>query len=147
MMAIDVELAGIGALETEDGLFLVAHREDGARCRARGLRRQKNSAASLRTMRPLLGAGVLRLVDQDMVDAIVELVEHPLRRVAFFQQRQGLHDQIVIIQYALAILGRVHSRSRTAAIRDQRGVGEPRGAGGAALIVHGAETFACNCVR
>ena len=28
---------------------------------------------------PLLRAGVLRLVDQDMVDAAVELVEHPGR--------------------------------------------------------------------
>src|ERR1700733_11055784 len=88
---------------------------------------------------PLLGAGVLRLVDQDVVDAIVELVEHPLRGIAFFQQRQSLHDQIVIIENALAVF---HPRVIAAHGGDQgkRSIGEARGPGGAALILDRAET-------
>ena len=79
MLAVDVELGRIGALEAEDGLLLVADREDGARCAAsRGLAGEE-FLGQLVDDGPLFGAGVLGFVDQNMVDAIVELVEHPLR--------------------------------------------------------------------
>jgi hypothetical protein len=74
------------ALKREDRLLLVADREDGAldivaRAEARGeLGSEKTDDL------PLLGTGVLRLVDQHVVDAIVELVVHP-GRLAVSQER------------------------------------------------------------
>ena len=48
---------------------------------------------------PLPRTGVLRLVDQHVIDAAVELVMHPASRSAC-QQGQRLVDQIVIIEQA-----------------------------------------------
>ena len=46
----------------------------------------------------MLGTGVLGLVDQHVVDAAVELVQHP-RRVAFLlQQPHGMEDQVVVVE-------------------------------------------------
>ena len=65
------------ALEGEDRLLLVADREDGAHhtiartFAGRKLRDQMSNDV------PLPRARVLRLVDQHMVDAAVELVMHP----------------------------------------------------------------------
>ena len=52
---------------------------------------------------PLLGVRVLRLVDQHVVDAAIELVEHP-GRVAAREQRQGLVDEILEVERAEAHL-------------------------------------------
>ena len=70
---------GIGALEAEDRLLLVADREDACAAAALAPSPAKNSSVERRDDLPLLGAGVLRLVDQDVVEAAVELVEHPGR--------------------------------------------------------------------
>ncbi len=71
-----VECARRRALEREDRLLLVADREDRAphvRPRAAGRELRDDGAHDL----PLLRAGVLRLVDQHVIDAEVELVVHP----------------------------------------------------------------------
>ncbi len=52
---------------------------------------------------PLSRTGVLRLVDQDMVEAAVKLVMYPARR-DLVQHRQRLVDQIVIIEQAALLL-------------------------------------------
>ena len=46
---------------------------------------------------PLLRAGVLRLVDQHVIDAAIELVMHP-GGGALIEHRDGLLDQVVIIE-------------------------------------------------
>ena len=51
---------------------------------------------------PLLVAGILRLVDQQMIDAEIELVMHP-GGVDVGQQRQRLVDQVVVIEQAAAL--------------------------------------------
>ncbi len=61
---------------------------------------------------PLPGAGILRLIDQDMVDAAVQPPQHPLRHAGFLQQFGGAADQVVEIQPALRRLGRVHPRRK-----------------------------------
>ena len=100
-----VEFARIGALEAEDRLLLVAYCENRSgdavvySCAREELRRQRLDDA------PLLRAGVLRLVDQHMMDAAVELVEYPRRRIAAFQQLLRLHDQIVVIERAARPFG------------------------------------------
>src|SRR3546814_8733086 len=55
--------------------------------------------------RPLPGIGVLRLVDQYMVGALVELEPHPLAEIAHGEQMAGNADQIVEIGIALLALG------------------------------------------
>ena len=72
------ERGGIGALEAEDRLLDVADGEDGAHVLARALAGEE-LLGERRHHPPLLGIGVLRLVDQDVVDAAVELVQHPGR--------------------------------------------------------------------
>ena len=52
---------------------------------------------------PLRLRSILRLVDQNMVDAGIELVEHP-GRVDVLQQRAGALDQIVEIEPAARVL-------------------------------------------
>ena len=58
----------------------------------------KNSAGKRLDDAPLRRVGVLRLVDQDVVDAAVDLVQHPGGGVGARQQRLGLDDQIVIVE-------------------------------------------------
>ena len=52
---------------------------------------------------PLPGAGILRLVDQHVVDAAVELVMHPAGRHPV-QHQNRLVDQIVIVEQAALLL-------------------------------------------
>ena len=70
---------GIGALERIDRLLFVAYGED--RTGARSLRADWPAKGSPQPRRvdhgPLVGAGVLRLVEQDVIDALVELVLQP----------------------------------------------------------------------
>ncbi len=90
----------IGPLEGVDRLFLVAHDEKRARrlhpCAfARGeLFRQPFNH------RPLAGAGVLRLVHEDMVDPAVQPEQHPLRGGAVRQQGAGAGDEVVEVEPA-----------------------------------------------
>ena len=65
-----------GALERIDRLLVVADRENGARDAARAGAGGELGDQPSHDL-PLLGAGVLRLVDQHMVDAEIELVVHP----------------------------------------------------------------------
>ena len=52
---------------------------------------------------PLPRARILRFVDQDVIDAEIELVEHP-GRGGVAEQRQRLVDQIVIVEQAAPVL-------------------------------------------
>ena len=67
-----------GVLERIDRLFLVADREHGALYAARTGAGSEFSSEPAHDL-PLLVAGVLRLVDQDMIDAEIELEMHPGR--------------------------------------------------------------------
>jgi hypothetical protein len=88
--AVDVELRRIGALEAENGLLLVANREDRARFRvvARAFAREEFFRQLAHDV-PLLGAGILRFVDQDVIEAAIELVEHPAGCLVAFEQAAG----------------------------------------------------------
>src|SRR3546814_7639717 len=63
----------------------------------------------------LPGIGVLRLVDQYMVRALVELEPHPLAEIAHGEQMAGDADQIVEIGIALLALGERIGLGKTAA--------------------------------
>ena len=93
------ESFGRGALERIDRLLLVADREDGAGAQITGaVRRRKTPPSAGWYDAPLIGAGILRLVDEDMVYSLVELVEHPRPGILARQQPHGTRDQIVEVQ-------------------------------------------------
>ena len=98
------EHVGGRALERKDRLLLIANREKCARRRAAGAGREV--ARQPLQYSPLRRARILRLVDEDMIDAGVELVEHP-GRFGTFEQRQRLGDEIVEIEDAPRGLDRV----------------------------------------
>ena len=68
---------------------------------------------------PLLAAGVLRLVDQEMIDAEVELVMNP-GGIDAGEQRERLVDQIVVIEQAAARFLVVIARQHGVGDGDQR---------------------------
>src|SRR3546814_9411842 len=80
-----IELARIGALKAEDRLLEIADREDGAPQPARALAREELLRQSGRNG-PLRAVGVLRLVDQDMIQLLVQLVAHPCAHAVARQQ-------------------------------------------------------------
>jgi hypothetical protein len=96
------ELLRCGVLERIDRLFLVTDREYGSR-RGPGAGAGGEFRNQVAHDLPLLGAGVLSLVDQKMVDAEVELVMNP-GGVDIAEKRERLVDQIVVIDEAAAIL-------------------------------------------
>ena len=98
MIARAVAERGVCALETKDRLFLIAHGED----RSRGLRPGALTRKELIGDRPhdlpLLGIGVLRFVDQDMVQPAIEFEQDPGRHVAVRQKIAGAVYQIIVVQ-------------------------------------------------
>jgi len=53
----------------------------------------------------LLGAGILCLVDQNVVETAVELVQHPVGGTRCGEQRHGALDQVVEIEGARGAFG------------------------------------------
>ena len=86
---------------------------------------------------PLLGVRVLRLVDQHVVDAAIELVEHP-GRVAAREQREGLVDEVLEVERAEAHLRLLDARVDLGGEREER-PGALGGARGLALVDERAE--------
>jgi hypothetical protein len=104
LAAGDGEFLRPRALEGVDRLLLVTDREDRA---AHMLTRSfagKKLLGELAHHRPLVGAGVLRLVDQDVVDAAVELVLHPRPDVLPREQPYRARDQIGEVEEAARAL-------------------------------------------
>ena len=97
------EPRGIGALETVDRLLLVADGEQRAQLVARALAGEELRRQSLDDA-PLRRIGVLRLIDQDVVDAAVDLVKHPGGGVGAQQQVPRLDDQVVIVERGFGLL-------------------------------------------
>ena len=87
----------VSALEREDRLLLVADGEQRAELLACPGAGEELGGKRLDDA-PLRRVGVLRLVNQDVVDAAVDLVQHPGGGVGARQQRLGLYDQIVIVE-------------------------------------------------
>jgi hypothetical protein len=96
------EFLGRGILERIDRLFLVADRKDGARVGPRAGAGGEFVGEVAHDL-PLLLAGVLRLVDQHMVDAEIELVVHP-GGIDVAQERKRLVDEIVVVEQPAALL-------------------------------------------
>ena len=98
------EADGIGALEAVDRLLLVAHREQGAGSLACAFAGEKLLGQALDD-RPLLRVGILRLVNEDVVHATVDLEQHPRRSAGTREERLRLEDEVVIVEHGLALFG------------------------------------------
>ena len=98
------ELARVGALEAEDRLLGIADSKDRAHTVDRALPREEFAGEATDHL-PLVGVGVLSLVDQNVVEAAVELVEHPGCAVGVRQQPACGDDQIVIVEGGAPSLG------------------------------------------
>ena len=94
----------IGALEAENRLFCIANREQRALDLAGAFADEKLAAQRLEQP-PLLGVCVLRFVDQNVVDAAVQLIKNPGRDARTLQQPVGGQDQIVVINQTAAAFG------------------------------------------
>src|SRR5204862_7764849 len=99
-----VEALRIGSLEAEDRLLVVADGEDRPVPRRRPL-----AGEELPSQRPddipLALVGVLRLVDEDVIGLLVELVADPVAHAGGQQQRLGAGDKVVEIHRSGAALG------------------------------------------
>src|SRR5260370_40272696 len=73
------DLIRSGALEGEDRLLLVADRKNAARLRLAHPLPGRELGGEPADDLPLRRAGILRLVDQHVIDAEIELVMHPGR--------------------------------------------------------------------
>ena len=97
------------ALEGVDRLFLVAHGEERADTAARSFA-GKEFARQRPDDVPLQGCGVLRLVDENVVDALIELVMDPCASTGSRQQCIGGRDQVVEVEKALPTLQSLEGR-------------------------------------
>jgi hypothetical protein len=101
---LDREALGRGALEREDRLLLVGDGEYGAAHRSGAQAAEKLRRQGAKDV-PLLGRRVLALVQQDMLEAAVELEEHPRGIGLHGQQPMRIGDQVGEIQAAARDLG------------------------------------------
>ncbi len=93
-----------GALKAEDRLLVIAHGEDRAQLVAACALAAEEIVDQRLDDVPLAAVGVLRLIDQDVIEVAIKLVADPVCRIGGFQQASRLADQIGEIQQALACL-------------------------------------------
>ena len=91
------EIFRCGALETENRLLDVTNREHGA-IRLTGPLAGKKFVDNRIDDGPLIRAGVLSLVDQDMIETAVELVEDPGRDTGTREKPPGIENQILVVE-------------------------------------------------
>ena len=98
------ENIGVGTLERIDRLLAIADHKHRARFWSMAAFAGKEFIRQCTDDFPLWRAGVLRLVNQQVLDAAVELVENPGGVGALLQQLAGLDDEIVEVITSLAAL-------------------------------------------
>ena len=102
-MQLRGKLFGIGPLEGIDRLLFIADGKDRAVSPIAALAGEEFRDQCIDDF-PLPGAGVLRLVDQHVIDAAIELVLDPVADLGAGQQIGRRHDQIVEIHQSAASL-------------------------------------------
>ena len=99
-----VKAFGVSPLKRIDRLLFVAHRKDRARQITRTGTGQKLFRQGADHI-PLVGARVLRFVNQHMVDTAVELVEHPRGHRVDFQHFAGAGNHVFIVKKSAGAFG------------------------------------------
>ena len=130
-----IESGDIRALEGIDRLFFIADDEQSTGFIAGSKPGGKFGGQEFDDA-PLIGAGVLRFVDKDMVDAAVKTEQHPCGDGGVGQQGLGAGDQIVEIEEASGRFGGLIKRQEGGGKAVQDGgllgglQGDAAGAGG-----------------
>ena len=90
LFAHAIKLGWVGPLEGIDRLLLVPDDEDRTRmlCVMRAFTRREFLRQALDDL-PLLGAGILRLVDQNVIDAPIQTIQNPSGHGWIIQQITG----------------------------------------------------------
>src|ERR1700704_4797581 len=114
-----VEFARCRALKRKNRLLLVTHRKDRAAEQTRAGADKEFSCQRLDDT-PLLGAGILRFIDQHVVDPAIEFVMNP-GRIDPLEQVQGSVDQIVIVEEGALVLFGLVAIDDGGSDRDQGG--------------------------
>ena len=132
------KLPGRGVLERVDRLLFVADRKNRPPARTRSGAGGEFGGEPGYDL-PLLLAGVLRLVDEQMVDAEVELVVHP-GGADVAQEIERLVDQVVVIDQAAALFFFLKAGQHRMGDGEQRRAAVAAGDGATALQ-DGADAF------
>ena len=137
-----VEGAEVGALKAVDRLLAVAHGKDGAADAIAGVPRTDTGEEFLGEAAgdgPLLGRRVLHLVQQQMVEPMVELEQHP-GGAGVVQQLVGVADEVAVIHqpFQLPALGLAAQHGDGEAQQRRREGGEPVGREGIGQRQHAA---------
>ncbi len=139
MVAHGDERCRIGALKAEDRLLGIADGEDRADRVARTPAGEKLLGQGRHDL-PLVRVGILRLVDQDMIDAAIELEQHPGGDARLRQQVARREDQVVVIEETAPALEIVIDLQHGPGQPDQ-GTGRSGDHGGGAAGAEGHETL------
>ena len=126
-----LEFTRRSALEREDRLLLVSDRKDSAFDGARAGAGEEFGGQATDDF-PLLRTRILRLVDQHVVDAAIELVVYPGGSI-LAEQRPRLVDQIVVVEEPAAVFRRLVAGNHGIGDGDQRRRAVAAGDGLAAL--------------
>ena len=104
MLALLFKLARVGPLKGKNRLFFIAHGKQCAHRLMAVLAGEKLIGQSTNKP-PLRRAGILRFIDQNMLQPAIDFEQHPLRRAMPAQQPIGRGNQIVIIQHGARRFG------------------------------------------
>ena len=141
----DLEQARLGTPEAVDRLLRVAHQEDAGPVPGRAIGRQPG----LHDL-PLQGVGVLKLVQQDVLVAAIQLVLHVFRILAAAQELEHAPFHIGEIQHLARFLeplvGREQGRAAKQAVTVEA-VGRLRGQTIAGLEYRAKQICWCNSSR
>jgi hypothetical protein len=109
LVPLTVEDGNIGALKGIDRLLPVTHHEQGPRLAAVAAFAREELARQRLHDLPLHGAGVLRLVDEQVLDAAIELEQHPGGIRLLAQEFSRPDDEVFEVIGSARALGRLEA--------------------------------------
>ena len=124
----------IRSLEGIDGLLLITHREDAALFFPCTQPREEFPGQRPHNT-PLFRVGILRLIQQDMIQPVIQLEQNP-GAAWIIEQFARARDQIIVIQQAGIFLGRLVAAQHGLTNREKRHAGGEHARGGAFAIQH-----------
>ena len=90
---------------------------------------------------PLFGIGILCFVDQDVIQAAVQFVEHPVGTASLRQQKTRLEHQIIVVQQGVVLFFTAIGRDQPLAEAQQQ-CGGGGDAGGVSPLANRLQTGA-----
>ena len=98
-----VKGCGVSTLERVNGLFFIPHNKDGA-LQGAGPFATAEFLGEFVNHIPLLRAGVLGFIDQNVIHAAIQAEQHPIRHGRFPKEKSALLDEVIKIQPSPSLL-------------------------------------------